>query len=167
MNGLQKLNELSSEEAAELFSKCCGASKWLNQMINSRPFVTNKEIAECSEKIWRTLDEKDWLEAFKQHPKIGDINSLRKKYSSTKKFAVKEQSGVNDASLEVLEELAKLNNEYEKKFGYIFIVCATGKTAEEMLSIIKERIRNDAKAEIKIAMEEQNKITKLRLEKLL
>lgn len=167
MNVCQKLNELSNEEAAALFSKCCGARKWISGMTGARPFETDRNIIESAEKIWSGLDESDWLEAFKHHPKIGDINSLREKYSSTKQLAENEQSGVNNASNEVLEELAKLNDEYEKKFGYIFIVCATGKTADEMLSIIKSRISNEPQAEIKIAMEEQNKITKLRLEKLL
>ncbi len=167
MAELQKLNECSRLEAAEIFSKCCGADNWINDMINARPFKTHQGIIETGEKIWRSLNETDWLEAFDHHPKIGDINSLREKFSSTKQFAQREQSGVNHASTEILEELAKLNNEYEKRFGYIFIVCATGKTADEMLSIIRNRITNDPETEIKIAMEEQNKITKLRLEKLL
>ncbi len=162
-----KLNELTDKEAAELLSKCCGAKKWIDGMTDARPFKNESDIIENAEKIWTALDKSDWLEAFKHHPKIGDINSLRKKYSSTKQLAENEQSGVNDASMEVLEDLSRLNDEYEKKFGYIFIVCATGKTADEMLSIIKSRINNDQQTEIKLAMEEQNKITKLRLEKLL
>ena len=167
MNTSEKINELTKEEAAELFSKCCGAKKWISGMTEARPFKTDQSIFENAWKIWTALDESDWLEAFKHHPKIGDINSLREKYSSTKQLEENEQSGVNEASMEVLEELSRLNDEYEKKFGYIFIVCATGKSADEMLSIINNRINNDPQTEIKLAMEEQNKITKLRLEKLL
>ena len=167
MNTSEKINELTEEEASELFSKCCGAKKWISGMTDARPFNTVQNIFESARKIWSALDETDWLEAFKHHPKIGDINSLREKYSSTKQLAENEQSGVNQASNEVLEELSRLNDEYEKRFGYIFIVCATGKSADEMLSIIKSRINNDPQTEIKFAMEEQNKITKLRLEKLL
>ncbi|MEP7146827.1 MAG: 2-oxo-4-hydroxy-4-carboxy-5-ureidoimidazoline decarboxylase [bacterium] len=167
MTDLQKLNELGKEDAAEIFSECCGTRLWINEMVDARPFNTNHHILESAEKIWKALDKKDWLEAFQHHPKIGDINSLKEKYSSSGELAKKEQSGVNIASVEVLQEMAKLNNEYEKKFGYIFIICATGKTADEMLSIIKNRIANDPCSEIMIAMEEQNKITKLRLEKLL
>ncbi|MDQ3193801.1 MAG: 2-oxo-4-hydroxy-4-carboxy-5-ureidoimidazoline decarboxylase [Bacteroidota bacterium] len=164
---LQRLNKLGKEEAAEIFFKCCGTRKWINEMVEARPFRTNHHIFESAEKILKALDEKECLEAFQHHPKIGDINSLKEKYTSTKQLAENEQSGVNDASMEVLEELSILNHEYEKKFGYIFIICASGKTADEMLAIIKNRINNDAAAEIKIAMKEQNKITKLRMEKLL
>jgi len=167
MNKYQKLNELSREEATELFSKCCGAKKWVIEMTAARPFKTDEDIMLRTEQIWNSLDVSDWLEAFKHHPKIGDIKSLREKYSSTKQFAEKEQSGINKASPEIIEDLSRLNAEYEKKFGYIFIVCATGKSADEMLSMIKRRITNDPQTEIRIAMEEQNKITKIRLEKLL
>lgn len=151
----------------ELLTKCCGSEKWINSMIREMPFNTKEEIFNNAEKVWYSLNKEDWLEAFSQHPKIGDINSLTEKFYSTKELAGNEQAGVNNASIETLTELAKLNDEYEKKFGYIFIVCASGKSADEMLHIIKERIKNNSETEIKIAMEEQNKITKLRLEKLI
>ncbi len=159
--------KFSKSEARVLFEKCCGSGEWINQMMLSIPFVSKNEIMEASEKIWNSLNEKDWLEAFSHHPKIGDINSLKEKFSRTKKIAEDEQSGVSEASDETLQELSKLNEEYERKFGYIFIICASGKSADEMLMIIKERIKNDSEKEIKIAAGEQNKITKLRLEKLL
>lgn len=151
----------------ELLTKCCGSEKWINSMIREMPFNTKEEIFNNAEKVWYSLNKEDWLEAFSQHPKIGDINSLTEKFYSTKELAGNEQAGVNNASIETLTEFAKLNDEYEKKFGYIFIVCASGKSADEMLHIIKERIKNNSETEIKIAMEEQNKITKLRLEKLI
>jgi 2-oxo-4-hydroxy-4-carboxy-5-ureidoimidazoline decarboxylase len=106
------------------------------------------------------------LEAFEQHPKIGDINSLKKQYANTVAWASNEQAGVDAASDEVLQALAKGNDDYERKFGYIFIVCATGKSAGEMLELLQSRLTNDPESEIKIGAEEQNKITKLRLEKL-
>ena len=136
-------------------------------MAEAGSFNSLEELLKRSEEIWYSLDKTDWLEAFKHHPKIGDINSLKEKYSGSKDIAKNEQSGVKEASMVTLTELSKFNDDYEKKFGYIFIVCATGKSAEEMLSLIKARIKNDPADEIKIAMEEQNKITKLRLEKLL
>lgn len=151
----------------ESLVKCCGSKKWLNEMIQSAPFKSIEDIFHKSEKIWYSLDTDDWLEAFSHHPKIGDLNSLQKKFSGTKELAGNEQSGINSASADILKELAKLNKDYENKFGYIFIVCASGKSAVEMLDIIKNRINNSPEVEIKIAMEEQNKITKLRLEKLL
>jgi 2-oxo-4-hydroxy-4-carboxy-5-ureidoimidazoline decarboxylase len=143
--------------------KCCGSENWVNQMIDHGDFVSDENLIEISEKIWFSLKKEDWLEAFRHHPKIGDINSLKEKYSVSKDLAESEQAGVKTASMDTLTELSKFNDEYEKKFGYIFIVCATGKSAEEMLSIIKSRINNDPEEEIMNAMKEQNEITKIRL----
>lgn len=160
-----KFKVMDMEELKENLTKCCGSSNWVNAMFEDFPDKKDK-IFEKGEKIWFELGEKDWLEAFTHHPKIGDLESLEKKFGSTKDFTSNEQSSVNHASMETLKELAEYNQKYEKKFGFIFIVCATGKTAYEMLTLIKERINNDYNTELKIAMEEQNKITKLRLEKL-
>ncbi|MDQ3019484.1 MAG: 2-oxo-4-hydroxy-4-carboxy-5-ureidoimidazoline decarboxylase [Bacteroidota bacterium] len=162
-----KINKLNFSESKELFEKCCGATGWINGMVSSKPFNSNEELLLTAEKIWYSLNKEDWLEAFSYHPEIGDIDSLKKKFSSGKKLAEEEQSGAANASKETLVDLAKYNENYKKKFGYIFIVCATGKSADEMLSIIKDRITNEPEQEIKIAMGEQNKITKLRLDKLL
>ena len=167
MNKLNIISNITVQNSSDLFSKCCGSEKWQKSMLSSLPFDSKEEMISRSEKIWYSLDKKDWLESFSHHPKIGDLKSLKEKYSETKNFAENEQSAAKEASMETLTELAKYNEDYEKKFGYIFIVCATGKSADEMLSIIKNRIQNDPETEIKIAMEEQNKITKLRLEKLL
>ncbi|MEO8447910.1 MAG: 2-oxo-4-hydroxy-4-carboxy-5-ureidoimidazoline decarboxylase [bacterium] len=167
MIDLGKLSSLDPKEKELLFSKCCGSKEWIAGMMALKTVKTKKEILDEAEKIWFSLNHKDWLEAFSHHPKIGDLNSIREKFASTKKMAESEQSGVNVADNETLNELAKLNQAYERKFGYIFIVCATGKSAMEMLAIIKNRVSNDSEIEIKIAMKEQNKITKLRLEKLL
>lgn len=164
---LEKINMLSYEEAYKAFSDCCGSKNWVNKMISSRPFKSKNEAIEISDLIWNSISKNDWLEAFEHHPKIGDINSMKEKYSSTRKLAESEQAGVKDSSIDTLSEIAKYNADYLKKFGYIFIVCATGKSADEMLLIIKERINNDPETEIKIAMKEQSKITKLRLEKIL
>lgn len=143
--------------------KCCGSENWVNQMYDQWKFISNENLFETSEKIWFSLKKEDWLEAFKHHPKIGNIDSLKEKYSVSKDLAKSEQAGVSTASLETLTELSEYNSDYEKKFGYIFIVCATGKSAEEMLSIIKKRMKNEPEDEIQIAMREQNEITKIRL----
>ena len=119
-----------------------------------------------AERAWNACNESDWLEAFSHHPKIGDVSTLREKFAATAAWASNEQSGTRNASDEVLTELADLNNTYEARFGFIFIVCATGKTAEEMLDLLKARIDNYREKEIHIAAAEQLKITKLRLEKL-
>jgi len=147
--------------------KCCGSEKWADEMLKNCQFNSEEQLYQTSDKIWYSLDKTDWLEAFSHHPKIGDQNSLKEKFSSTKHLAENEQSGVNSASELTLFELSKYNEDYEKKFGFIFIVCASGKTADEMLSLIKERILNNPEDEIKIAMKEQNKITNLRLNKTL
>ncbi len=164
---LEALNELSKDQLKEALSKCCGSASWVKKMSDLFP-VTSKEILlEQAEKIWFACKEEDWKEAFTHHPKIGDIDSLRKKFASTAAWASGEQSGAAHASQEVLEALSRGNKLYEDKFGYIFIVCATGKSAKEMLEILEGRLPNDAATEIKIAMQEQHKITLLRLEKLL
>jgi 2-oxo-4-hydroxy-4-carboxy-5-ureidoimidazoline decarboxylase len=133
--------------------------------VDNRPFASSDDLKVTSDTIWISAEEKDWKEAFTHHPKIGDVSALQKKFA-TKEWAKEEQSGVGAASEDVLDELVKGNSEYEKKFGYIFIVCATGKSAQEMLDLLKKRLLNSAQEELKIAAREQNKITHLRIEKL-
>lgn len=135
-------------------------------MISMPPAENVSDIFTYAEEAWYTCKEEDWKEAFLHHPKIGDIDTLRRKFSSDQ-FAGTEQGSINKASETTLQLLAEGNAVYEAKFGYIFIVCATGKSAEGMLQLLTQRLQNSADEEIKIAMEEQNKITKLRLEKIL
>jgi len=157
---------LYTDNIIKVLSDCCGSEKWVIGMYEHYPFKTEEKLFYEAERIWFSLNESDWLEAFLHHPKIGDINSLREKFSSSKHLAENEQAGVNDASHVTLDELARFNEEYEKKFGYIFIICATGKSAEEMLEIIRSRIGNEKENEILIAMKEQSKITQIRLNKI-
>ena len=164
---LHELNTLSKQQLIQELTKCCGSSAWVNKMLPFFPADDLVELLEDAEELWFKCSEEDWKEAFAQHPKIGDVESLQKKFASTAQWASGEQSGVNNASQQTLEALAEDNKKYEDKFGYIFIVCATGKSAEEMLGILNERLLNDPKDEIEIAADEQNTITKLRLEKLL
>jgi 2-oxo-4-hydroxy-4-carboxy-5-ureidoimidazoline decarboxylase len=125
------------------------------------------ELLNDAEDLWYQCTQTDWLEAFTHHPKIGDVESLTKKFASTAQWASGEQMAVNTASQQIIEALAKGNEAYEQKFGFIFIVCATGKSAEEMLQLLQARLPNSTETEINIAMDEQNKITQLRLQKLL
>ncbi len=164
---IETLNGLDSSEAAAQFNLCCGATNWIKIMNQSRPFQNKNEVYQQAESIWFSLSSEDWLEAFTHHPKIGDIDSLRKKFHNTKSISKNEQSGVNDAEKSTLNNLAKSNQLYEDKFGFIFIVCATGKSADEMLALIKMRLNKNADTEMQNAAKEQNKITQLRLEKLL
>lgn len=165
MIDLDKINQWDEKTACERFYQCCSSKNWAWRMAHSRPFQTAEILLQTAQNIWEELASEDYLEAFEGHPRIGDMNSLKKKYS-TRDWSSQEQSGVDVCSEEVLSELAKLNTIYEKRFGFIFIVCATGKSAEEMLDLLKGRIDNTREHEISNAAHEQAKITKIRLEKL-
>jgi 2-oxo-4-hydroxy-4-carboxy-5-ureidoimidazoline decarboxylase len=164
---LHEFNILSKEQLIAELTKCCGSSSWINRILQFVPADDMIELLEDAEEQWWKCNEEDWKEAFGHHPKIGDVELLTKKFASTAQWAFGEQSSVNVASKETIEALAEGNRLYEEKFGYIFIVCATGKSAEEMLALLQTRLENKPEEEIKIAADEQNKITKLRIEKLL
>jgi len=164
---LSDINNGSISDLWAAFEKCCGAHHWVEQMVITRPFVSREQLFEKAEQIWEQCSDEDWLEAFEHHPKIGDVSSLKKKFANTEKWAGQEQAGVNVASDEIIRKLAEGNREYEQKFGYIFIVCATGKSAAEMLALLEARLHNAPGKELRIAMREQMKITRIRLEKLL
>ncbi len=164
---LEQLNSLSSEHAVTVFMQCCTSSIWVNSMVNARPFTNKMSIAKQADLAWQELEESDYLEAFDGHPKIGDVNSLRKKYANTKVLASNEQSLVKEANEDVLQRLSQGNTEYEEKFGFIFIVCATGKSAKEMFDLLQVRLLNTKKEELINAAEEQRKIFQLRINKLL
>jgi len=164
---LEELNKISQPQLKEELLKCCGSSTWVKMMMAYFPADSMEGLLEQAEEIWSECSEDDWREAFAHHPKIGDVESLTKKFASTAQWASGEQSGVNTAATETITALAEGNRLYEEKFGYIFIVCATGKSAEEMLTLLQGRLKNDPEKEIKIAAAEQNKITQLRLQKLI
>jgi 2-oxo-4-hydroxy-4-carboxy-5-ureidoimidazoline decarboxylase len=164
---LAELNALSYPQLAQELTRCCGSSRWVEEMKLIFPVRNESTLLNEAENIWNNCSEEDWKEAFTHHPKIGDIDSLKEKFASTSQWAEGEQVGVQKTTQQVLEELAEGNKEYEDKYGYIFIVCASGKSAEEMLSMLKLRLLNTPEDELNIAMEEQDKITKLRLQKLL
>ena len=164
---ISELNALQKEVLFDALFRCCGSSNWANQLSNRAPFGSLEALIENSDMIWNRCSEEDGMEAFTHHPKIGDLESLERKFAATKQWAGGEQAGVNAADKQTLIALAEGNAAYEQKFGFIFIVCATGKTAAQMLTILQERLRNPLADEIKIAMNEQNKITHLRLEKLI
>lgn len=163
---LSLINQLGFEEARQAFLRCCGSESWAKALAQARPFASDEELLKVADETFASLKKDDWMEAFAAHPKIGDLESLRKKYGNTKDWAENEQSGVKSTSNGILEGLASGNQAYEQRFGYIFIVCATGKSAEEMLAILNSRIDNEADKEFSIAAGEQKKITHLRLAKL-
>ena len=165
MKSVEEINEMSKAEIWIALHNCCGSNNWVKKMSDARPYESLEAIFTLAENIWSRLDEEDFLSAFSHHPKIGDTESLKKKFADTAHWAGNEQSGVNTATDDVIEALAKGNMEYENKFGYIFIVCATGKSAQEMLDILEARLRNEPDDELIIAAAEQAKITDLRLRK--
>jgi len=165
--GLDRLNSLSREEAEAGFLKCCGSAKWAQRMAQLRPFQTAEQLHDSAGRVWWGLQQEDWVEAFRQHPKIGEKKAAVAQTPRTSQWAREEQSGTRNARPELLDALAQANRKYQERFGCIFIVCATGKSAEEMLALLEQRLHNAPAAEIRIAAEEQSKITRLRLEKLL
>jgi OHCU decarboxylase len=138
---------------------CCGCGEWVKRMVALQPFSTPGEMLEAADRVWWELGPSDWLEAFAAHPRIGEKSSDAR--------ASQEQSGVSGAAAETLDRLAAANRAYEDKFGYIHIVCASGRTAAGMLDILESRLRHDADVELRAAAEQQRQITRLRLEKWL
>lgn len=138
---------------------CCASSKWIEAMADARPFEDWQSMIETAGRTWSALEPGDWQEAFRAHPRIGESKKGAR-------WSTAEQSGTHSASSETMNALAEANREYEQKFGHVFLICATGRTADEMLANLRERMKNDASAELRVAAGEQRKITALRLEKL-
>ena len=166
-DGLEKLNTSARDEAVSELLKCCGSARWAERMVNARPFHDLESLLRASDRNWLALDASDWLEAFGHHPKIGEKKAAQQVSEDARRWSEEEQSGTRASAEEVMLELVAANREYERRFGFIFIVCATGKTTQEMLSLLKERLKNDTDRELHIAAEEQRRITNLRLKKLL
>jgi len=164
---LARLNSLTADDAAKELLQCCGSQRWAAEMTNRRPFTTLETLLTTADNIWWSLNATDWLEAFRSHPKIGEKKAAGKVSAQSQQWSGQEQSGVASASHTTIDSLAALNREYEQKFGFIFIICATGKTSDEMLAALCERLPHDPAAELPIAAAEQGKITELRLKKLL
>jgi OHCU decarboxylase len=193
-SGLERLNELPPREAEALLLSCCGSREWARQLAAERPFGSAEELAEASDRIWRSLPNEEWLGAFAAHPRLGEVAGTGPAGLHPQQFIAgtgppglhpqqsiasppnsgrfrdwsrREQAGTKSASSQTLANLAEANRRYEERFGHIFIVCASGKSAAEMLALARARLHNDAQTELEIAAEEQRKITRLRLAKLL
>jgi 2-oxo-4-hydroxy-4-carboxy-5-ureidoimidazoline decarboxylase len=160
------LNGAPREQAAAALTRCCGSSRWVERMLARRPFASLAELRLAATEAWSGLDRADYLEAFGHHPRLGvDPARLRERFA-TADWSNQEQSGVREADDATLEALGAGNAAYEARFGFVFLVCATGKGAREVLTLLEQRIGNDAETELGIAAAEQAKITQLRLEKL-
>jgi OHCU decarboxylase len=164
---LRRLNELPASDAESEFLKCCGSKKWASAMVAARPFASARATFDEADALFASLSDRDWLEAFRAHPKIGEKKAATAQSDTAQKWSAQEQSQTANAASAVMAALAEGNRKYEQRFGFIFIVCASGKTADEMLAMLNDRMANDAGIELRIAAEEQRKITQLRLQKLL
>lgn len=164
---LDWFNALPSEAARTELLKCCGSTRWAATLTERRPFANLDDLLAQADDVWWTLDEGDWLEAFRSHPKIGERQAAAAVATQSQEWSAQEQQGVARAGDEAVEKLARLNRVYEEKFGFIFIVCATGKSTDEILALLETRLENEPAAELRNAATEQAKITELRLRKLL
>ncbi len=157
---LAELNALDPARAAAAFRRCCGSARWAREMADARPFVSLEAMTGVGDACWAALAPEDWLEAFAAHPEIGEQKSVSA-------WSTAEQAGMTSADGDLRARLAALNAAYRSRFGYIFIVCATGKSPAELLLMLEARLANSPAIELRIAAEEQRKITGLRLAKLM
>jgi 2-oxo-4-hydroxy-4-carboxy-5-ureidoimidazoline decarboxylase len=163
---LSAWNEASTEDAQDAMIACCGARRWAEGMVKVRPVASVAELSAAADRIWSLMEEADWMEAFACHPRIGG----RKAAHATKKstaWSRQEQASAKSAVNQVLTQLAAGNELYEQRFGFTYIVCATGKSAEEMLTILNRRLASDRDTELREAAEQQRQITQIRLGKWL
>ena len=164
---LAELDHGETPAVAAALARCCGASAWVSGMLAQRPFGDRAAVHAAADAAFAPLARADLLAAFSHHPRIGDIAGLRERFASTARWASGEQSGASAADEITLRRLAKGNVDYEARHGHLFIVCATGLTAGEMLGRLEARLMNDPDLEMRTAAAEQLKITHLRLDKLL
>jgi 2-oxo-4-hydroxy-4-carboxy-5-ureidoimidazoline decarboxylase len=162
-----ELDALPTGEAAPLLASCCGAPAWVTGMLERRPFANATALLRAAEDVWWSLGPQDWREAFAHHPRIGERKAAGEQDRRAQGWSTGEQRGVAAATANVRAALAQANGDYERRFGYIYLVSAAGKSAEELLGILQARLSNDPDTELRVAAGEQAKITRLRLLKLL
>ena len=164
---LADLNRMSADQAAPLLQSCCGAREWVSRMLDRRPFDQLDALLSTADDVWRSLSSADWLEAFSHHPRLGEKRAHATTTTMARDWSAAEQSRVSDATDIARAALADANRAYELRFGYICIICATGKSADDLLTITRSRLANTPAVELPVAAEEQRKITRLRLARLI
>ena len=167
MSYIDTWNAMPAEEAAEAVLPCCGSHAWASGLASRRPLTTLPELLAASDAAWWSLTEVDWMEAFDSHPRIGEQHAVKHATEASLAWSAGEQQTSELSDAEAKAKLAEGNREYEAKFGRIFIVCATGKTTQEMLAILARRMHNTPEAELHEAAEQQREITHIRLRKWL
>lgn len=164
---LDELNSLKAPEATDLFLSCCGSSAWAKEMVKGRPYSSVGKLLDSADRAWSSAAPDQIREAFAYHPRIGETNADALQSDAAKAWSKTEQSKLNIASSNVHDQMALVNSAYEARFGYIYIVSAMDKSADDMLGLARKRLRNDPERELRIAAGEQGKITRLRLKRLL
>ncbi len=167
VTGIERFNRLSKLEARKALLDCCGSKRWSAQILEGMPFTDLANMLQAADAAFAALGPEDWLEAFRHHPAIGAKRAKKDQSATARRWSTGEQSVARKAEPDVLAALAAANQSYLSKFGHVFLICATGKSSEEILRALQQRLANDPAAELHIASEEQRKITRLRLEKLL
>ena len=165
-HGVTSFDALPDYDAAPLLENCCGSHAWVQAMLERRPFRSLTRVLDEADEIWWSLAPDDWREAFDHHPRIGEQSAATPQTATARTWSSDEQRGVAASSDEIRQALADGNREYERKFGHIYLVCAIGKSAEELLALLRARLSNDPETEFRVAALEQAKITRIRLEKL-
>lgn len=161
------LDALPAEQASAALLRCCGSRRWVSGMLARRPFRSPQALQAAARAVWASLAREDFLEAFSHHPPIGgDLAELRAKFAPTADWSSQEQTAVALAGDETLRDLKAVNQAYLERFGFLFIVCASGRSADQLLAALRTRLGNDPALELLVAAEEQAKITALRLDKL-
>ena len=163
---LAEWNTSDQASAMEAMIACCGARSWAAEMVARRPFPDPAGLSAAADEVWSRMQESDWMEAFSCHPRIGE-RTVPHATSQSAEWSRQEQSSTTTAKGELLAQLAELNSAYEGRFGFTYIVCATGKTTDEMLAILKQRLANDRETELREAAEQQRQIMQIRLRKWL
>jgi OHCU decarboxylase len=166
-SGVTAFDALAEHDAFALLESCCGSYAWVQRMMARRPFGTLQRLLDEADAVWWSLGPEDWREAFDHHPRIGEQSAAAPQSATARAWSAEEQRGASSSAASTRQALAEGNREYERKFAYIYLVCATGKSAEEMLALLDQRLLNDPATELRVAAGEQAKITRLRLEKLI
>jgi OHCU decarboxylase len=167
VGALARLNALPRAEATAAFAQCCAAPAWAAAMAALRPYPDAGALLDTADRVWNELGPDAWRDAFAGHPRIGERKAEAPTTNLAQRWSAQEQAGMRHADADAQAQLVAAQREYEARFGHIFLICATGRTASEMLDELRRRLRNDADTELHIAAAEQHRITRLRLEKLL
>jgi OHCU decarboxylase len=161
-----ELDAMPDREAALQFAACCGSTRWVNEMVARRPFGTRDVLLDAADEVWRRLSTADWREAFAHHPRIGENRATARVAAASQTWSESEQSRAATSDARVKQKLAEAQRDYEARFGHIFLICAAGKSADEILSALRHRMDNDPETELRVAADEQRQITRLRLANL-